>query len=46
MFVGNSFTVTIPREFIEKVGLKKGDIVEAEIRRNSLILKPMQLKQA
>lgn len=40
MFVGNSFTVTIPREFVEKLGLKKGDIIIADIKGDTLIFKP------
>jgi len=37
---GGTFIVTVPKEWVEKLGLKKGDFVSTEMEEDSLVLTP------
>ncbi|MEM4495995.1 MAG: phosphate uptake regulator PhoU [Archaeoglobaceae archaeon] len=41
----NSYILTLPKEWVESLGLKKGDIVFLEIRDNSLSIYPQKRKK-
>ncbi len=41
----NSYILTLPKEWVESLGLKKGDVVFLEIRDNSLSIFPQKRKK-
>lgn len=43
---GGTFIVTVPKEWAEKLKLKKGDLVSTELEEDSLVITPTDLRRA
>lgn len=43
LMVRRNFQVTIPAKFRQLLGLKEGDVMEAELDNNEIVLKPKEV---
>ncbi|MBI5417024.1 AbrB/MazE/SpoVT family DNA-binding domain-containing protein [Candidatus Poribacteria bacterium] len=43
LLIRRNFQVTIPAKFRQRLGLKEGDVIEAELENNEIILKPKEV---